>query len=60
MMYGFVVVAWLMFPNGSSTPFPSMEACEEARVQILIEKERWWKYQRYNFKQIACLPSGVM
>lgn len=55
MMYGFVVIVWLIFPNGASIPFTTMEACESARLKIEDVKVMW-KSQKIDPQ---CLPTGA-
>ena len=44
--YGFIVVAWLMWPFADTiiVPFGSMEACEKAKATLQYKKRHLSKF----------------
>lgn len=52
MMYGFVVVAWLIFGNDHAVPFATMDACMEAEKVAEMDI-------KYSNDYIMCVPTGA-
>ncbi len=57
MLYGFIVVAWMILPFGDGpimVPFASMASCEVARSIYLADG-----WGRHFTRRAKCVPTGA-